>query len=105
MLLKEEVAARQPPTTQRTVHVQCYRAHIIHLFRCQRRGDEADARVVHVLVVVAVELVTGDDLARHRHERIIVADHRHFDLASLYLGLHQHLAVVLQGEVDGVLER
>jgi len=104
VLLEEKVAARKPPTTQRTVHGQCYRVHIGHLLRRQRRRHEPDAGVVHILVVVAVELVAGDDLAGHRHERFVVADYRHLDLAPDDCLFHDDPFVVGERVLDRVAQ-
>ena len=70
----------------------------------RRSGDEQLAGVVDVLVLVVVELVAGDDLARHRGARFGVAEHRHLDLSAVDALLDDEPLVVGRRECHGLVE-
>ncbi len=57
-----------------------------------------------VLVLVAVELLAGHDLARHRRFGVEVAEHRHLDLAADDGLLDHDGLVVLEGGGDRVAQ-
>ena len=104
--VQQEIDARHARALRRPVRGDGEPTDLLAQLVRQRRGDVRHRPVVEVLGFVVVELARGHDLAGHRRLRVVVAEHRHLDLAGVgHGGLDDDLAVELRGEVDGGRQR
>src|SRR5438876_993007 len=60
--------------------------------------------MIDIFIFVIVKLAPGDDLARHRRLRLIVAEDRDLELACIDAALDEDLVVEAQRERDGGIE-
>ena len=66
-------------------------------------GNREPARAVEILGFVVVELARRHDLAGHRRDRVVVAEHGHLDLSRVrHGGLDHDLAIVVGRELEGL---
>ena len=98
--LEEEVHARHPGDAAEAEDRDRQALRLLRDGRRHGRRDEQLRLVVAVLVVVVVELVAGDDLARDGRARLVVAEHRALDLARVDALLDERALVVPQRDLD-----
>ena len=103
-MLHEEVAAGQALAVQGCVGHGGVGLYLVELGLVEPGRDDHLAHAVLVLVVVGVELGTGQNLAGAGGHSGVGADDGTLDLMTVHEGFKDDLAVVLQSQPDGVLQ-
>src|SRR6266850_3481017 len=104
LALNEEVNARQSRAVDRLERAYGVALKARDYLLRQLCRHLSPRGVVDILVLIIVEFVARDYLARKAGHRMLVAEDAHFYFAPVYCALDDYLAVVARGVINGVAE-